>query len=327
MTKLGEYLEAHPKLLDGVAIGLGAITAALSVTVIAAGFGAITSGLAALGPAFAAASTAIAATPLGAILLGTAALSASAAEMIDVFNRLSDTKPSDIGSSRSPTSAGNPAQEGRARLAGGSGTGYAGAQADIDTFVNLRWTRDQAAGIVANIQAESGGNTGLSANGAYGLAQWRGARIANLKAFAQQNKLDPAAHATQLAFINYELRQGGEQKAGQALRQARTAGSAAAILARLYERPENSDLAGATRAAIANSLIGGRANIATGAAASAPVYNHNLRATHTANSSQTSIGVMNVYTGANTGPGIASSINSAIKKNSGTIPAANAGPM
>lgn len=117
--------------------------------------------------------------------------------------------------------------------------------ADIDFYKSKGWTAAQAAGIVANIQAESGGDPGAfnpagGGQGAFGLGQWRGPRIDALKAFAASRGKNYTDRQTQLEFYDHELRngQGGAQLSG-----ASTAQDASAAVLKYFERPAPQDLA------------------------------------------------------------------------------------
>jgi hypothetical protein len=130
------------------------------------------------------------------------------------------------------------------------------AEADIAKLVGMGWTRAQAAGIAANIQAESKGNyKAVGDNGqAYGIAQWHKDRQLAFSKWAGKDIRD-SNRDEQLAFINFELREGSERKAGLNLMRARDAGSAGDIVSRMYERPANTDGDAAKRAGMAVSLL------------------------------------------------------------------------
>lgn len=112
------------------------------------------------------------------------------------------------------------------------------AQRALEYFVSTGWTREQAAGIVANLSKESSFNHQAVGDGgrAYGIAQWHPDRQADFKAWAGKSIKD-ASFEEQLGFVNYEMTQGKERKAGNALSNARTAREAGAIVSDLYERP------------------------------------------------------------------------------------------
>lgn len=67
---------------------------------------------------------------------------------------------------------------------------------------------EQAAGILGNLQVESGFNTGAynPGEGAFGLAQWLGGRRANLKAFAEFQGKPETDWKTQIDFMVHEMR-------------------------------------------------------------------------------------------------------------------------
>lgn len=105
-------------------------------------------------------------------------------------------------------------------------------------FVNQGWSTAQAAGIVGNLQQESGLNPEAVGDGgkAFGLAQWRDERLDALKEFAAANGLDYKTSEAQLQFINYELKN-SERAAGSALGSATTVDEATdAFLG--FERPQ-----------------------------------------------------------------------------------------
>jgi hypothetical protein len=107
-------------------------------------------------------------------------------------------------------------------------------------FVGQGWTRAQAIGIVANIDAESKMNPNQAQIGggpAYGLGQWEGPRQASFRAWAGKT-VQNSTFDEQLAFIQYELTT-TEPGAGRALRRTKTVGEAAEVITRRYERPKN----------------------------------------------------------------------------------------
>lgn len=121
----------------------------------------------------------------------------------------------------------------------GPGVGETGsAKQAMQFFTSKGWTPAQAAGIVGNLQAESGANLKTNAVGdggkAYGIAQWHPDRQANFKkAFGKD--IRQAGFNDQLAFVQWELEH-TELAAAEKLRQARTPQEAAAIFDRYYER-------------------------------------------------------------------------------------------
>lgn len=98
------------------------------------------------------------------------------------------------------------------------------------------FTREQAQGIKGNLMQESGlkHNAVNQSSGAYGLAQWLGSRKTNLFNKYGNNP----TQEQQLDFLIEELNS-SEKKAGDALRNAKTAEEAARTFMTLYERPGN----------------------------------------------------------------------------------------
>lgn len=80
--------------------------------------------------------------------------------------------------------------------------------AAIDFLVKQGFSVNQAYGIVGNLQVESFDDIrpwAQDGTGAYGIAQWQGSRLEDLKQFARDNQSDYTAFETQLAFLVYEL--------------------------------------------------------------------------------------------------------------------------
>ncbi|NTF54424.1 hypothetical protein G6L12_05885 [Agrobacterium rhizogenes] len=79
-------------------------------------------------------------------------------------------------------------------------------------FQSHGWSKEQAAGIVGNLVAESQLNTGALNKGdgsdgsdSIGIAQWNSGRAAALKSFAADRGTDWRDFGTQLAFVDHEL--------------------------------------------------------------------------------------------------------------------------
>lgn len=124
-------------------------------------------------------------------------------------------------------------------------------------FMSKGWTKEQAAGIVANLQAESQMDTTAfnpagGGKGAAGLAQWRGSRQTD---FEQRygKKVREGTDKEQLDFVNYELTEGKEKAAGNLIKSARTARDAGRFMSDYYERHGGSSDG---RAALAEKLAG-----------------------------------------------------------------------
>ena len=124
------------------------------------------------------------------------------------------------------------------RVAPGPGGSAGNAKIAMDYFTQKGWSLEQAAGIVANLQAESGQNLNPSALGdngqAYGIGQWAGPRQ-RLFATKMGKSLQGSNLQDQLDFVQWELTN-SEAKAGRALKGAQTAADAAAIVDQYYER-------------------------------------------------------------------------------------------
>jgi len=123
-----------------------------------------------------------------------------------------------------------------ANSAGGGASGN--AKIALDYFKQQGWSPEQAAGLVANLQAESGQNLNPAAlnpgEQAYGIAQWRGSRQQNF-AKAMRKPLQGSSLQDQLEFVQWEL-DNTEAKAAQRLKSAKTVEDAAAIVDQYYER-------------------------------------------------------------------------------------------
>jgi hypothetical protein len=105
-------------------------------------------------------------------------------------------------------------------------------------FQDRGWTKEQSAGIVANLMAESGASMKTDASGdnghAYGIAQWQEYRQQVYeKTFGKP--IRKAGFQEQLEYVNWELNH-TEKQAGDALRQTKDAATAAAVVDAYYER-------------------------------------------------------------------------------------------
>jgi hypothetical protein len=111
----------------------------------------------------------------------------------------------------------------------------------IDFLMSKGWSREQAAGIAANIDQESHFNAGaVGDNGkAYGLAQWH-QPFWNLFFQRYHKAMNQASFEEQLDFLNLDLTQGPDSTIGKLLRAQSNAGDAARLFALKYERPSAS---------------------------------------------------------------------------------------
>jgi hypothetical protein len=119
------------------------------------------------------------------------------------------------------------------------GVGETGnAKEAVNFFVQKGWTREQSAGIVGNLQMESGADMKTDSVGdagkAYGIAQWHPDRQGLFKKTYGKD-IREAGFKEQLEFVNWELNN-NEIKAGEALRTAKSAQEAAIIFDAKYER-------------------------------------------------------------------------------------------
>ncbi|HLI17449.1 MAG TPA: phage tail tip lysozyme [Rhodanobacteraceae bacterium] len=133
-------------------------------------------------------------------------------------------------------------------------------------FTSQGWTPQQAAGIVANLTAESGLRTNAYGdNGqAYGLAQWHKDRQRAFEKFTGR-PIQGSSFAQQLAFVNHEL-QTSEKRAGDWLKRAGNAYMAGALVSLMYERPAGGQVEAERRARMAqmmsNAYVGAQPEIA-----------------------------------------------------------------
>ncbi len=130
----------------------------------------------------------------------------------------------------------------------------------LNYFQTRGWTREQSAGLVGNLQVESGNFSAGVISGkvkgdggkAVGAGQWHPDRQAKFQRVFGRSIIGSSLEQ-QLAFVDWELKN-SEIFAGQRLRGAKTAGSAAAIVDKYYER--SAGLHTGKRIASANSLLG-----------------------------------------------------------------------
>jgi hypothetical protein len=178
-----------------------------------------------------------------------------------------------------------------------------------DYFISRGWSPAQAAGLAANLQRESGMDpNAVGDNGkAYGLAQWHPDRQAAFAKWAGKD-IRNSSREEQLAFVHYELTQGGEQAAGAALRNAITAQRAGELVSRLYERPAASDAEAKSRGMLARAMmfgIPGASMLASGAGAATSADARAPRGGSSSSVVETNIGTITVHTAATDADGIA----------------------
>lgn len=122
-------------------------------------------------------------------------------------------------------------------------------------FEALGWSSDQAAGIAANLSAESSFDPNAVGDGgkAYGVAQWHPDRQEEFRKWAGKD-IRQSTLEDQLRFVHHELTQGNKKKAGDLLRLAESSGQAGGIVSRYYERPADKEGEAAKRAAAAERI-------------------------------------------------------------------------
>jgi hypothetical protein len=121
-------------------------------------------------------------------------------------------------------------------------------QHSMSALQSFGWSKEQAAGIVGNLVAESKLDTGALNPGdgsdgsdSIGIGQWNGPRATALKDFAAKRNTDWRDLDTQLAFLDYELRNSPSEKAAFDALQKASDPRAAAEAMIMYERPRGSD--------------------------------------------------------------------------------------
>ena len=194
-----------------------------------------------------------------------------------------------------------------------------GSGSDVEKFMAMGWSKEQAAGLAANIQRESSGNEkAVGDNGkAYGLGQWHPDRQADFAKWAGKDIKD-STRDEQLAFMNYELREGKKRKVGEQLAGTTDAASAADLVSRKYEIPAKADQEASVRAMMAAALAAGprpdpALAMGAGAAVASNTTNNSASTANTSHS-ETSIGTINIQTAATDAQGIAKGIGPAVEK-------------
>lgn len=192
----------------------------------------------------------------------------------------------------------------------------AASKSDLETLMGFGWSRDQAIGILANVQRESGGNTRAvgDSGSAFGLAQWHPDRQAAFARWAGHD-IRSSTREEQLGFINYELRQGSRRRAGQLLAGSGSAQSAAQVVSRYYESPANANFEAAKRASMAAamaSMPNSSFALASGGAGLGPSMTGGNRSV----TSTTSIGQIVINSQATDAAGIAQDIKPVLERQS-----------
>lgn len=124
----------------------------------------------------------------------------------------------------------------------------------IRYFESQGMTPAQAIGMVGNLEGEDATlDPAITNRGAVGIAQWRGPRLAALKAFAEKVGRPYTDFMTQLEFISHEL-ETSEPYALYRLRRAQTPEEAASYASTYYERAPGGYAEAARRGQIAHRI-------------------------------------------------------------------------
>lgn len=153
---------------------------------------------------------------------------------------------------------------------GGSGASGPALKAangkDVDEamkyFMDKGWTKEQSAGIVANLVGESQLNANAIGDGgkAKGVAQWHPDRRAAYERWSGK-RFEDATREEQYGFVQHELTAGedaGARRAGRMLKGAESADHAAKIFTTHFERPKYAAHDGAKRGALAEGFMRGK---------------------------------------------------------------------
>jgi hypothetical protein len=144
----------------------------------------------------------------------------------------------------------------QAIAAGKAAGGSQNAETAMKFFMSAGYTKEQAAGLVGNLQVESGKNLNTGAVGdggkAKGIAQWHPDRQAKFQEIIGKDVMSSTLEE-QLRFVDWELKN-TEKSAGDKLRAAKTAAEAARIVDKQYERSSGEALG--NRIASATALAG-----------------------------------------------------------------------
>jgi hypothetical protein len=124
-------------------------------------------------------------------------------------------------------------------------------------------TRAQAAGLVGNLDHETGGFKFMQeldpvvpgSRGGLGFAQWTGTRRKEFEAWAASNDMDVNSYEANLGYLVHEISNTSEGRFLEELEGASTAEEAARIVSRKYLRPGKPNMP--SRISKALSYVGG----------------------------------------------------------------------
>lgn len=106
--------------------------------------------------------------------------------------------------------------------------------------------KHQIAGVLGSLTGESGENLSAVAknptSGAFGIAQWLGSRLTDLKQFGKKMGRDFKNEDVQIAFLAHELQNTSEKSSLDAIKKAKTVEEATAIWTRKFERPSEREI-------------------------------------------------------------------------------------
>ena len=184
--------------------------------------------------------------------LGVNPATQSLEQLSKATNKITGFVPGEVATGRGVGGGPANAYSGDQRAVGSS----ANAAAAMKFFQSAGYTKEQAAGIVGNLQVESGRDLNTRAVGdggkAKGVAQWHPDRQAKFRELTGKDVMD-ATLEEQLKFVDWELKNTHKQ-AGDMLRQAKNAAEAAQLVDRHYE--VSAGLHTAKRMASADLLAG-----------------------------------------------------------------------
>ena len=167
-------------------------------------------------------------------------------------------------------------------------SGNAATQEAMQFFQSKGWTKEQAAGIVGNLQTESGnfapdvisGRRKGDGGKAVGVAQWHPPRQANFQRIMGK-PVEGSSLQEQLEFVNWELNN-TEKRAGNILRTMSDAAQAAEAVDKFYERSSGAHRN--QRIANARALVGGQTSTQTPSSGSSPTATSSGASSPTASS-------------------------------------------
>jgi hypothetical protein len=150
--------------------------------------------------------------------------------------------------------AGMPSGGGGAGGGGGDQGGYSGTPGKpseignklmADLMRDFDLTPAQAAGMVGNLDHESGGFASLQeinptvegSRGGYGYAQWTGPRRRAFESWATENGLDPTSYEANYGFLKHELTATPEGAVIDKLRGTSSPDEAARVFSETFLRP------------------------------------------------------------------------------------------